>query len=83
MDEDSYEVSRGGVWVKLTATEFELLRFLMRNPRRVLSSSDPRPRVELRLRRARASSALSLPAQEVDTLGPPMIHRAGLRVCAG
>ena len=28
---------RGGDEIHLTATEFELLRFLMRNPRRVLS----------------------------------------------
>ena len=32
LDEDSHEVRRGGVAVELTATEFELLRFLMRNP---------------------------------------------------
>jgi two-component system, OmpR family, response regulator len=37
LDEDSYEVHRGGDAVRLTATEFELLRFLMLNPRRVLS----------------------------------------------
>ncbi|PSJ24396.1 DNA-binding response regulator [Streptosporangium nondiastaticum] len=37
LDEDSHEVSRGGTDIHLTATEFELLRFLMRNPRRVLS----------------------------------------------
>ncbi|MEV6670528.1 response regulator transcription factor [Streptomyces sp. NPDC051162] len=37
LDEDSHEVSRGGQEIHLTATEFELLRFLMRNPRRVLS----------------------------------------------
>ncbi|MFD4953989.1 response regulator transcription factor [Streptomyces sp. NPDC058451] len=37
LDEDSHEVSRGGEDIHLTATEFELLRFLMRNPRRVLS----------------------------------------------
>lgn len=37
LDEDSYEVTRAGEPVNLTATEFELLRFLMRNPRRVLS----------------------------------------------
>ncbi|MEU4209973.1 response regulator transcription factor [Streptomyces sp. NPDC026206] len=37
LDEDSREVSRGGTEIRLTATEFELLRFLMRNPRRVLS----------------------------------------------
>jgi two component system response regulator len=37
MDEDSHEVWRGGDEIQLTATEFELLRYLMRNPRRVLS----------------------------------------------
>jgi two-component system OmpR family response regulator len=37
LDEDSHEVFRGGDEISLTATEFELLRFLMRNPRRVLS----------------------------------------------
>jgi len=39
LDEDSHEVTRGGELIGLTATEFELLRFLMRNPRRVLSKS--------------------------------------------
>ncbi|RRD28571.1 response regulator transcription factor [Actinomyces bowdenii] len=37
MDEDSHEVWRGQDEIRLTATEFELLRYLMRNPRRVLS----------------------------------------------
>ncbi len=37
LDEDSHEVTRAGTSIHLTATEFELLRFLMRNPRRVLS----------------------------------------------
>ena len=37
LDEDSHEVTRGGELISLTATEFELLRYLMRNPRRVLS----------------------------------------------
>ena len=37
MDEDSHEAWRGDAEIRLTATEFELLRFLMRNPRRVLS----------------------------------------------
>ncbi len=39
MDEDSHEVWRGGQPVGLTATEFNLLRFLLSNPRRVLSKS--------------------------------------------
>jgi two-component system OmpR family response regulator len=37
LDEDSHEVRRAGDLITLTATEFELLRYLMRNPRRVLS----------------------------------------------
>jgi two-component system OmpR family response regulator len=39
LDEDSHEVSRAGANIHLTATEFELLRFLMRKPRRVLSTT--------------------------------------------
>jgi two-component system OmpR family response regulator len=45
MDEDSHEVRRGGELIALTATEFELLRFLMRNPRRVLSKAQILDRV--------------------------------------
>ncbi|HEX3393872.1 MAG TPA: response regulator transcription factor [Acidimicrobiales bacterium] len=39
MDEDSREVCRGDVPIRLTATEFNLLRFFMLNPRRVLSKA--------------------------------------------
>jgi len=45
MDEDAREVRRGGEVIELTATEFELLRFLMRNPRRVLSKAQILDRV--------------------------------------
>ena len=45
LDEDSHEVVRDGTEVSLTATEFELLRFLMRNPRRVLSKAQILDRV--------------------------------------
>ncbi|MFC7469278.1 MULTISPECIES: winged-helix domain-containing protein [Streptomyces] len=45
MDEEAREVTRGGVPVRLTATEFELLRYLMRNPRRVLSKAQILERV--------------------------------------
>ena len=45
LDEDSHEVFRGGDEISLTATEFELLRFLMRNPRRVLSKAQILDRV--------------------------------------
>jgi two-component system OmpR family response regulator len=45
LDEDSHEVRRAGEEITLTATEFELLRFLMRNPRRVLSKAQILDRV--------------------------------------
>jgi two-component system OmpR family response regulator len=45
LDEDSHEVTRAGKEISLTATEFELLRFLMRNPRRVLSKAQILDRV--------------------------------------
>ncbi|WP_305080930.1 response regulator transcription factor [Pseudonocardia sp. WMMC193] len=45
LDEDSHEVHRGDTAVELTATEFELLRFLMRNPKRVLSKAQILDRV--------------------------------------
>lgn len=45
LDEDSHEVFRAGEEVHLTATEFELLRYFMRNPRRVLSKAQILDRV--------------------------------------
>ena len=45
LDEDSREVHRAGEPVQLTATEFELLRYLMHNPKRVLSKAQILDRV--------------------------------------
>ena len=45
MDEEARDVRRAGEVIDLTATEFELLRFLMRNPRRVLSKAQILDRV--------------------------------------
>jgi two-component system OmpR family response regulator len=45
MDEDSHEVRRGGDLIELTATEYELLRYLMRNAKRVLSKAQILDRV--------------------------------------
>lgn len=45
LNEDSYEVARGGEQIHLTGTEFELLRYLMRNPGRVLSKAQILDRV--------------------------------------
>jgi two-component system OmpR family response regulator len=45
LDENSHEVTRAGEEVHLTATEFELLRYLMRNERVVLSKAQILDRV--------------------------------------
>ena len=45
LDEDSHEVMRAGDEITLTATEFELLRYFMRNPKRVLSKAQILDRV--------------------------------------
>ena len=37
LDEESHEVARAGVPLELTATEYRLLRYLLLNPRRVLT----------------------------------------------
>ncbi len=37
LDEDTHEVTRAGEPIELTATEFRLLRYLLSNPRRVLT----------------------------------------------
>jgi two-component system OmpR family response regulator len=37
LDDDTREVSRGGAPIELTATEYRLLRYLLLNPRRVLT----------------------------------------------
>ena len=45
LDEDTREVRRSGEPINLTQTEFELLRYLMCNPRRVLSKAQILDRV--------------------------------------
>ncbi|MFM9878444.1 MAG: response regulator transcription factor [Rhodoglobus sp.] len=77
LDEDSYEVRRAGIPIDLTATEFELLRFLMRNPRRVLSKSQILDRVwsyDFGGRSSVVEIYISYLRKKIDTLGSPMIH---------
>ncbi|WBU39360.1 response regulator transcription factor [Homoserinibacter sp. YIM 151385] len=77
LDEETYEVSRGGVPIRLTATEFELLRFLMRNPKRVLSKSQILDRVwsyDFGGRSSIVEIYISYLRKKIDTLGEPMIH---------
>ena len=77
LDEESYEVRRGDTEVELTATEFELLRFLMRNPRRVMSKAQILDRVwsyDFGGRSSVVEIYISYLRKKIDTLGPPMIH---------
>jgi len=77
LDEDSHEVARGGEIIGLTATEFELLRYLMRNPRRVLSKAQILDRVWNYDFGGQANVVelyISYLRKKVDAGRPPMIH---------
>ncbi|MEX5633530.1 response regulator transcription factor [Parafrankia sp. FMc2] len=77
MNEDSREVTRGGHEVRLTATEFELLRFFMRNPRRVLSKAQILDRVwnyDFGGQVNVVELYVSYLRRKIDTGHPPMIH---------
>jgi two-component system OmpR family response regulator len=77
LDEDSHEVRRSGQVVSLTATEFELLRFLMRNPRRVLSKAQILDRVWNYDFGGQANVVelyISYLRKKIDAGRPPMIH---------
>lgn len=77
LDEESREVTRAGVYIELSPTEFELLRYLMHNPRRV------HPKLHL-LEQVWAYDYGGKPTivdlyisylrRKIDVLGAPMIH---------
>ncbi|MEV1132138.1 response regulator transcription factor [Agromyces sp. NPDC049794] len=77
LDEDSYEVARDGTPIELTATEFELLRFLMRNPRRVLSKAQILDRVwsyDFGGKKSVVELYISYLRKKIDAGREPMIH---------
>ena len=77
LDEDSYEVRRGGELIELTATEFELMRYLMRNPRRVLSKMQILDRVwsyDFGGKSSVVEIYISYLRKKVDSGREPMIH---------
>lgn len=77
LDEDSHEVTRGGEPITLTSTEFELLRFLMRNPKRVLSKSQILDRVwsyDFGGRSNIVELYISYLRKKIDNGRSPMIH---------
>ena len=77
LDEDSHEVTRAGDPIALTSTEFELLRFLMRNPKRVLSKAQILDRVwsyDFGGRSNIVELYISYLRKKIDSGREPMIH---------
>jgi two-component system, OmpR family, response regulator len=77
LDEDAHEVTRSGRNVELTATEYRLLRYLMLNPRRVLTRSQLLEHVweydfggDARV----LETYVSYLRKKLDVHGPPLIH---------
>jgi two-component system, OmpR family, response regulator len=77
LDEDAHEVSRAGAPVDLTATEYRLLRYLMLNPRRVLTRPQLLEHVweydfggDARV----LETYVSYLRKKLDVHGPPLIH---------
>jgi two-component system OmpR family response regulator len=77
LDEDTHQVSRGGREIDLTATEFRLLRYLMLNPRRVLTRSQLLDHVwnydfggDARV----LETYISYLRKKIDVDAPPLIH---------
>jgi two-component system OmpR family response regulator len=77
MDEDTHEVRRGGEAIELTATEFNLLRFLLANPRRVLSKGQILDHVwhyDFGGDSSIVETYISYLRKKVDAEDPPLIH---------
>ncbi len=77
LDEETYDVERAGTTISLTAKEFELLRFLMRNPRRVLSKAQILDGVwsyDFGGKSSIVEIYISYLRKKIDAVGEPMIH---------
>jgi two-component system OmpR family response regulator len=77
LNEDTHEVMRDGREIELTATEFRLLRYLMLNPRRVLTRSQLLDHVwnydfggDARV----LETYISYLRKKIDVDAPPLIH---------
>jgi two-component system OmpR family response regulator len=77
LDEDAREVSRGGHPIELTATEYRLLRYLLLNPRRVLTRAQLLDHVwsydfggDARV----LETYVSYLRKKIDVHGPPLLH---------
>jgi two-component system OmpR family response regulator len=81
LDETTHEVTRAGGRVELTPTEFELLRYFLLNPRRVLSKLEIHDAVWGEASAGDASTVetyVSYLRKKLDSLGPPLIRTVRL-----
>jgi two-component system, OmpR family, response regulator len=77
LDDDTHEAWRGGRELELTATEFKLLRYLLSNPRRVLSKDQILDRVwhyDFGGNANIVETYISYLRRKVDASGPALIH---------
>jgi two-component system, OmpR family, response regulator len=77
MDDETHEVWRQGVLVELTATEFNLLRYMLENARRVLSKSEILDHVwhmDFEGDPNIVETYISYLRKKVDRVEPPLIH---------
>ena len=77
MDEAAHEVRRAGAPIALTATEFNLLRFFMLNPRRVLSKPQILDHVwhyDFDGEQNVVETYVSYLRKKLERHGPPLIH---------
>jgi two-component system OmpR family response regulator len=77
MDDDMHEVRRGGHLIELTATEYNLLRFLLANAPRVLTKSQILDRVwnyDFGGDGNVVETYISYLRKKVDREGSPLIH---------
>ncbi len=77
LDEDTREVSRAGQPIELTATEYRLLRYLMFNPRRVLTRSQVLEHVwdyDFRGDARVLETYISYLRKKLDAYGEPLIQ---------
>jgi two-component system OmpR family response regulator len=77
LDDDAHEVTRAGELIELTATEYRLLRYLMLNPRHVLTRPQLLEHVwdydfggDARV----LETYVSYLRKKLDAHGPPLIH---------
>jgi two-component system OmpR family response regulator len=79
LDDDTREVSRGGRPIELTPTEYRLLRYLMLNPRKVLTRAQLLDHVwdyEFGGDARVLETYISYLRKKVDVDAPPLIHTA-------